>query len=264
MSLKIKNLTVRFGGQTAVDDVSLDVPAGQITGLVGPNGSGKSTVMNAATGVLVPDRGSIHIKDKLLHPGRPGDTARAGLGRTFQIPRLARRLTVFQNLLAGARDQPGEQLFSLFFRPRRVADAERSIEKRAHAILKRIGLGAKLNTLAGELSGGQQKLLTMGMLLMSDCKVLLLDEPAAGVNPALIEEQILLLQSLRDEGRAILLVEHNMGMISRLCDSVCVLDSGIKIAHDDPETVQRDPRVIASYLSMQPEQAPAKSQEAHQ
>lgn len=255
MTLLVEELTVRFGGQVAVDGLTLDVPFGRITGLVGPNGSGKSTVMGAIAGTVRPAAGRVLLDGRPLPPASPVGVARAGVGRTFQIPRLARRLSVFENLLAAARDQPGERLHALFLRPGRVARAERALEAQARRVIGRIGLEPKLNTPAGELSGGQQKLLSLGMLLMGNARVMLLDEPAAGVNPVLVEDQIALLTALRDEGHAILLVEHNMAMIGRLCDRVCVLDAGRRIALGDPETVQRDPAVIASYLSLDPARA---------
>ena len=180
--------------------------------------------------------------------GRPDVVAAHGIGRTFQVPRLARRLTVLQNMLVGARAQAGERLFPLFFSPRRVTAQERQIQRPALAILRRLGLVAKSNDYAGGLSGGQQKLLSMGMLLMSDPGVLLLDEPAAGVNPVLIEQQVAFLAELRDEGRTILLVEHNMEMVANLCDRVYVLDAGEVIAEGTPAAIRSDETVMRSYL----------------
>jgi ABC-type branched-subunit amino acid transport system ATPase component len=150
--------------------------------------------------------------------------------------------------MVGARHQPGERLADLFMRPERVASAERAAEERAWIVLERLGLQQKANNGAGQLSGGQQKLLSMGMLLMADPDVLLLDEPAAGVNPVLIEQLITLLGSLRAEGRTILLIEHNMDMVASVCDRVYVLDGGEVLAQGTPDEIRRNPQVVRSYL----------------
>jgi branched-chain amino acid transport system ATP-binding protein len=155
---------------------------------------------------------------------------------------------VFENLLVGARDQPGEHLTALFLRPGRVRAGERAVEARAWTILDRLGLEGKANDAAGRLSGGQQKLLSMGVLLMADPDVLLLDEPAAGVNPVLIERQVAFLLRLKDEGRTILLIEHNMELVQAVCDRVHVLDAGEIIARGTPPEIRRDPAVVRSYL----------------
>ena len=246
--LDVSGVSLAFGGFHALRSVDLTAEPGQITGLIGPNGSGKSTLVNVIAGVLVPQSGEVRIAGRPLPFGWPERVASYGVGRTFQVPRLARRLTVFENTLAGARDQPGERLGSLFLAPGRVARFEREIEARALSILRRLALEDKLNDYAGELSGGQQKLLSMGMLLMADSNVMLLDEPAAGVNPVLIEQQIALLKSLKAEGRTILVIEHNMEMISRVCDRVFVLDAGEIIAAGTSEEIRRDKSVIRSYL----------------
>jgi ABC-type branched-subunit amino acid transport system ATPase component len=246
--LTVADVAVAFGGFQALRGVSLEAAAGTIVGIVGPNGSGKSTLINVISGIQLPDRGMVRLDDRPVPLGRPDVVAAHGIGRTFQVPRLARRLTVLQNMLVGARGQVGERLFPLFLSPRRVAARERQIEAAALAILRRLGLVAKSNDYAGGLSGGQQKLLSMGMLLMSDPGVLLLDEPAAGVNPVLIEQQVAFLAALRDEGRTILLVEHNMEMVANLCDRVYVLDAGEVIAEGTPAAIRSDETVMRSYL----------------
>ena len=246
--LTVSDVSVAFGGFQALRDVSLDAGKGEIVGLVGPNGSGKSTLLNVVAGVNVPDSGAVHLDGRPLPLGRIEAVARRGVGRTFQVPRLAQRLTVFENMLAGAPHQPGERLFDLFLRPGAVRTAEAEASARATGILRRLDLLHKANGVAGGLSGGQQKLLTMGMLLMSDPKLLLLDEPAAGVNPVLIEQQVAFLRSLRDEGRTILIVEHNMDMIASICDRVYVLDAGVVIAEGTPAEIRANADVIRSYL----------------
>ena len=246
--LTVVEVSLAFGGFQALRGVSLEVGTSEIVGLVGPNGSGKSTLLNVIAGVHVPDRGNVELDGRPLPFGRIEDVAARGLGRTFQVPRLAQRLTVFDNMMVGANNQPGERLFDLFLRPRTVAAAEAANGAKATAILKRLDLLHKANGIAGALSGGQQKLLTMGVLLMAEPKVLLLDEPAAGVNPVLIDQQIAFLKSLRDEGRSILVVEHNMEMISRVCDRVYVLDAGSMLATGTPAEIRDNDDVIRSYL----------------
>jgi len=199
-------------------------------------------------GVQVPDAGELRLDGRRLPFGRPDLAAAHGIGRTFQVPRLARRLTVFQNLLVGATAQPGERLLPLFLQPARVARREREVEAAARAVLRRLDLAHKADAYAGDLSGGQQKLLTMGTLLMMHPRVLLLDEPAAGVNPVLIEAQVRLLRELRDEGRIIVLVEHNMDMVAGVCDRIVVLDAGEVIAEGTPAAIRADMRVMRSYL----------------
>lgn len=246
--LMISDISVAFGGFQALRNVGLEAETGRITGLVGPNGSGKSTLLNVASGILAPDKGAIRLDGRTMPLGHPERIAARGIGRTFQIPRLARRLTVFQNMMVGARDQRGERVGDLLLRPGGVRAAERAIEDRAWSIAERLGLKDKANDYAGRLSGGQQKLLSMGMILMSDPSVLLLDEPAAGVNPVLIEQQVEFLRALRGEGRTIVIVEHNMEMITNLCDTVYVLDAGEVIATGTPGEIRRDVRVMRSYL----------------
>jgi len=246
--LTANEVSVSFGGFQALRGVSVKAGRGSIVGIVGPNGSGKSTLLNVISGVQLPDQGMVRLDDRDIPLGRPDLVAAQGIGRTFQVSRLARRLTVLQNMMVAARGNRGEHVVDLFFRPGRVAAGERAIKAQAVAILRRLGLVHKANDLAGGLSGGQQKLLSLGMLLMSDCAVLLLDEPAAGVSPVLIEQEIAFLRSLRAEGRIILLIEHNMEMIANLCDRVYVLDAGEVIAEGTPAQIHRDERVMRSYL----------------
>jgi ABC-type branched-subunit amino acid transport system ATPase component len=246
--LTATEISVSFGGFQALRGVSVAAAAGSIVGVVGPNGSGKSTLMNVISGTRFPDKGSVQIEGSPVPLGRPEWMAAHGIGRTFQVSRLARRLTVLQNMMVSARNNPGERLSDLFLRPRRVAAAEHRILARSTETLSRLSLLHKANDLAGNLSGGQQKLLSLGMLLMSDSAVLLLDEPAAGVSPVLIEQEVAFLRSLREEGRTILLIEHNMELIANLCDHVYVLDAGEVIAEGAPDAIRRNERVMRSYL----------------
>jgi ABC-type branched-subunit amino acid transport system ATPase component len=246
--LEARDITVLYGGFQALRGVSLHAAAGSIVGLVGPNGSGKSTLLNVIAGVQAPATGSVRLDGRALPLGRPDHMARNGIGRAFQVPRLARRLTVLQNAEIGAPQQPGESIGNLFLRPGLVRTSERRVATAALEALRRVDLAHKAGDYAGDLSGGQQKLLSLAMLLMAEPRVLLLDEPAAGVNPVLIERQIQLLRELRDEGRIILLVEHNMEMIASICDRVVVLDASEVIAEGTPDTIRADQRVMRSYL----------------
>jgi ABC-type branched-subunit amino acid transport system ATPase component len=247
-TLAVRDVRVTFGRVEALRGVSLEAPPGCITGLVGPNGSGKSTLLDVIAGVRAADAGEVRLDGQPIPGGRPDRTAKRGIGRTFQVPRLARRLTVFQNLLVGARDQPGERLGDVLLRPGRVVAAERRNAARAWQLVERLALGRVVDEYAGRLSGGQQKLLSLGMLLMADAQVLLLDEPAAGVNPAMIAQTVTLLRALRDEGRTLLLVEHNMEVIADVSDQVVVLGTGSVIARGSYDEIRRDAVVIRSYL----------------
>ncbi|MCW6509667.1 ABC transporter ATP-binding protein [Lichenifustis flavocetrariae] len=246
--LSVRDVTVAFAGVRALDAVSLEARPGRILGLIGPNGSGKSTLLNVVAGAIAPDSGSVSIEAVPIPAGRPEEVAARGVARTFQIPRLARRLTVIQNMMVGRRDQPGENLLTLLFRPGASRRSERALVVDARAMLARLGLIHLADHAAGGLSGGQQKLLSMGMALMSDPPVLLLDEPAAGVNPVLVEQQIVFLKSLAAEGRTVLLIEHNMEMIADVCDDVVVLDAGTVIARGSPVDIRRNAQVMRSYL----------------
>ncbi|HEX4764832.1 MAG TPA: ABC transporter ATP-binding protein [Lichenihabitans sp.] len=246
--LDVSDITVLYGGFRALRGVSLRAAPGSIVGLVGPNGSGKSTLLNVVAGVQRPVAGSLRLDGRLIPFGAPERMAHHGIGRTFQVPRLARRLTVFQNVQIGARDQPGETVANLVLRPARVRSREREIAAAAHEALRRVELGHKAGAYAGDLSGGQQKLLSLAMMLMAHPRVVLLDEPAAGVNPVLVDRQIQLLRDLRDEGRIVVLVDHNMEMIASICDRVVVLDAGEVIAEGTPAAIRADDRVMRSYL----------------
>jgi ABC-type branched-subunit amino acid transport system ATPase component len=246
--LEAIDISVLYGGFRALRGVSLRAAPGSIVGLVGPNGSGKSTLLNVIAGVERPAMGSVRLDGRAIPLGRPERMALLGIGRAFQTPRLARRLTVFQNVQIGAPDQPGEQVYNLFLRPTRVRSRERAVSLAAHEALRRVDLTHKAQDYAGDLSGGQQKLLSLAMLLIAEPRVLLLDEPAAGVNPVLIARQVQLLRQLREEGRIIVLVEHNMEMIANVCDRVIVLDAGEVIAEGTLSEIRANESVMRSYL----------------
>jgi ABC-type branched-subunit amino acid transport system ATPase component len=245
--LRVDGVTHRFHGVPALNDVSLSVPDGRITGLIGPNGSGKSTLFNIISGILTPEMGTISIDGRPLPKGRPMAAARAGLARTFQIPRVAQRMTVLENLLLARQANRTAAQSDTKSRSRHTRRGQSSLNA-CWEMARELDLGHVANTPAGSLSGGQLKLLSLGMALLREPGILLLDEPVAGVNSVVIERIAEMLRKRRDSGLAILLIEHNLGLVTELCDDVWVLDVGELIAHGKPGAVSRDPKVVAAYL----------------
>jgi ABC-type branched-subunit amino acid transport system ATPase component len=237
--LEVEAASKRFGGVVAVDACSLSVQAGTITGLIGPNGSGKTTVFNLVTGYLPADGGTIRFDGRVVRRPDPTRLARRGLIRTFQQARVFPNLTVVENLVLAT-----PQSWWQAGRPR-VARAERAL---AGELLADFNLGAHADTVAAELSFGQRKLLEFAATLMSRPRLVLLDEPAAGVNPVLVETIERHIRRLHAAGLTFLVVEHDMPLVMRLCDPVIVLDRGRKIAEGPARQVQQDPNVLDAYL----------------
>ena len=237
--LEVEATSKRFGGVVAVDACSLSVQAGTITGLIGPNGSGKTTVFNLVTGYLPADSGTIRFDGRVVRRPDPTRLARRGLIRTFQQARVFPNLTVVENLVLAT-----PQSWWQAGRPR-VARAERAL---ADELLADFNLGAHADTVAAELSFGQRKLLEFAATLMSRPRLVLLDEPAAGVNPVLVETIERHIRRLHAAGLTFLVVEHDMPLVMRLCDPVIVLDRGRKIAEGPARQVQQDPNVLDAYL----------------
>ncbi len=237
--LKVNNLVKRFGGVTAVNDCSFEVLEGSITALIGPNGSGKTTAFNIITGYLKPDSGTIEFDGKLMAKPTPSSIYRAGLSRTFQQARIFPELTVLENLVIsssfGWKDLLGT----------RVTAADR---KRGMQTLEEFRLDKLHDLRAKDLSYGQRKLLEFASVLMSDPKLVLLDEPTAGVNPVMIETMEKHIRDRNKAGVTFLVVEHDMQLVMRLCDPVIVLDHGSKIAEGMPEAIQSNPQVLEAYL----------------
>jgi len=236
-----------FGGMVAVDVDHLEVQRGAITALIGPNGAGKTTLFNLLTGFDKPDRGAWSFDGKPLAGVAAGNVAKAGMVRTFQLTKALSRMTVIDNMRLGAPDQPGENLLAALVPPLwRGREAE--ITAQADALLERFKLDTKRQDFAGSLSGGQRKLLEMARALMNGPSMIMLDEPMAGVNPALTQSLLGHIQSLRDEGTTVLFVEHDMHMVRHISDWVVVMAEGRIVAEGPPGEVMRDQAVIDAYL----------------
>ncbi|MFN3548253.1 MAG: ABC transporter ATP-binding protein [Mesorhizobium sp.] len=237
-----------FGGLRAVDGMSLSLKPGEMVALIGPNGAGKTTMFNLIAGSLRPDEGSIRVGG--FDVGREGPERRIGrgVGRTFQIPRPFAEMSVLENVLTGAQAQAGERIWTNFLAPRRVAAQERAAVDKARHLLAFVTLDRLELEPARILSGGQRKLLELARVMMADPKVILLDEPAAGVNPVLLELLIDRIVALNAAGKTILLIEHNMDMVARLCGRAVVMAAGRLLAEGPPAEIARDPAVIGAYL----------------
>ena len=246
--LEVRDLRRRFGGVAALDGAELSVAQGAITGLIGPNGAGKTTLFNVVSGVLRPDGGSVTFAGSDVTGWRPDRLAGAGLARTFQIARGLARLTVLENLMLYGKDQPGEAAWAAIARPRAAREREAALRERALEVARRLELSAVADQRAIDLSGGQKKLLELGRALMGEPRLVLLDEPAAGVNPALAKRLAQHILALRSQGLTFLVIEHNMGLIAELCDHVVVLAAGRRLAEGDFAAVRADARVQEAYM----------------
>lgn len=238
--LQIDGLSKRFGGVVAVDDCTISVDARSITGLIGPNGSGKTTVFNLVTGFIPKDKGSVTFKSTQIDRLGPDRIYKLGVGRTFQLARIFPRLTALENMLVPVRRKGLRALFS---------PAAWGHEKaRAMEMLDFLEISHVAESLGGALSYGQRKLLELGSVMMAEPELVLLDEPAGGVNPALLERIADHIRTLNARGITFLIVEHNMGFVMKLCTEVVVLHRGRPIASGKPEAVRQDPAVLDAYL----------------
>jgi ABC-type branched-subunit amino acid transport system ATPase component len=246
--LAIEGLARSFWGVQALRGASLSVRPGTITGLIGPNGAGKTTVFNCVSGVVPAEAGRIVFDGHDITRARPEEISALGLIRTFQIARGFPRLTVLETLLLHGHDQPGERLGTALFRPGAGRARERELIARAEAVAARLRLTGVLDNLSSDLSGGQKKLLEIGRALMGAPKLILLDEPVAGVNPTLAVEIAERIRELRGEGLTFLIVEHDMDVVARLCDPVIVMASGAKLTEGTFAEVVADHAVQDAYL----------------
>jgi branched-chain amino acid transport system ATP-binding protein len=236
-----------FGGLHAVDVEHLEVQRGTITALIGPNGAGKTTLFNQLTGFDRPDRGTWRFDGVPLEGLPPHRIARHGMVRTFQLTKVMAGMTVLENMLLAAPDQPGERFFGALL-PSRWRPRELEVAVRAHDLLGKVGLDRSADQRAGTLSGGQRKLLELARALMVEPKMVMLDEPMAGVNPALTQSLLGHITSIRDEGRSVLFVEHDMDVVHEISDWVVVMAEGRVLAEGPPDHVVADQRVIDAYL----------------
>jgi len=250
--LEIERVVKSFDGVRAVNDCSLEVQPGTITGLIGPNGAGKTTLFNLITGFLKPTSGRIAFRDERIDGLPPHQIFRRGIVRTFQIPRELKQMTVLENLMLVPAEQAGEKLWNPLFFPFLVARQEREIRDKALDILEFVDLWHLRDEYAANVSSGQKKLLELARTLMADPEMILLDEPGAGVNPTLMRKLVHNIEQLcYGKGITFFLIEHDMDLVTRLCNPIIVMSNGEKLAEGPPDEVKSDERVLEAYLGSQ-------------
>lgn len=253
--LEIKSVRKRFGGLVALGGVDLALPDTGVYGIIGPNGSGKSTLFNVVSGFYAPDAGEVRLNGRVLSGLAPHRVARAGVVRTFQLSRAFGGLSVRENVLMGAQNRIGERPLAALFARRAWRRQENELMREADAVLARLGIDHQSELMAARLSYGQGKLLELARALMAHPRVLLLDEPTAGVNPTLVRRLAALVRAIAEEGRLVVVIEHNMPFVMGLCDRVSVLDRGTVLATGTPDEVRSDERVLDAYLGEEPARA---------
>ncbi|WP_226382111.1 ABC transporter ATP-binding protein [Falsiroseomonas ponticola] len=241
-------MTKGFGGPPVVEDVSFTLARGAITGLIGPNGAGKTTLFNLLAGSLAPDRGTLTLDGTRIEGRRPDEVFGLGLARTFQIPRPFPAMTVLENVMLAPPGQQGERFWTNWLRPHAVAAEERRVRDRALHWLDFVGLTRLAQEPARVLSGGQRKLLELARVLVAEPRLILLDEPGAGVAPPLLATIMEKIVSLNAQGTSFLIIEHNMELVMSLCRPVLVLAQGKLLMEGEPEAVRADRRVVEAYL----------------
>jgi branched-chain amino acid transport system ATP-binding protein len=248
MNLTLQGISKAWGGMRVLQDVAMTVRGNGITGLIGPNGAGKTTLFGAICGNVAVDAGSVHFGEHSFDALSAVQRARTGLSRTFQVPRPFANLSVRANLAVAARSQLGESLWHVFFSPRRVREREDAVMARADAVIDSLNLRRVADHAASQLSGGQLKLLELGRLLMTQPRLILLDEPFAGVNPVLAETLAGHISSLNAEGIGFFIVEHNLGALARIATLLFAMDRGRVIAQGTPDEVLADEQVRTAYV----------------
>ncbi|MGH8675480.1 MAG: ABC transporter ATP-binding protein [Burkholderiales bacterium] len=250
--LTTRQLVRAFGNLRAVDGVDLEVRANTITGLIGPNGAGKTTLFDLIAGTLAPSAGEIRFRDERISGLTPDRIFHKGVARTFQVPRPFPQMTVLENLMLVPLEQAGERFWNNWWRGGAVQRQERAAREQAMEVLALCALAEKAGELAGRLSGGQQKLLELARVLMIEPRLVLLDEPAAGVNPALLDTLIERIVMLNRRGITFLVIEHNMDLVMSVCEPIIVMAQGRVIYDGDAAGVRRDERVLDAYLGDMP------------
>ena len=246
--LTAREVTKSFGGHRAVDGFSFTLARGAIGGLVGPNGAGKTTLFNCLAGALQPTSGQVKLDGRDITGASPDRVFAAGLARTFQIPRPFPEMSVLDNVMLAPRGQLGERFWTNWLRPRAVAQQERAVQAAARHWLDFVGLSALAAEPARVLSGGQRKLLELARVMVAEPKLVLLDEPGAGVNPALLDQIVDRVAELNRQGVTFLVIEHNMDLVATLCNPVMVMAQGRMLAQGPADAVLRDERVVQAYL----------------
>jgi branched-chain amino acid transport system ATP-binding protein len=246
--LTAREVTKSFGGHRAVDGFSFTLARGAIGGLVGPNGAGKTTLFNCLAGALQPTSGQVKLDGRDITGASPDRVFAAGLARTFQIPRPFPEMSVLDNVMLAPRGQLGERFWTNWLRPRAVAQQERAVQAAARHWLDFVGLSALAAEPARVLSGGQRKLLELARVMVAEPKLVLLDEPGAGVNPALLDQIVDRVAALNRQGVTFLVIEHNMDLVATLCNPVMVMAQGRMLAQGPADAVLRDERVVQAYL----------------
>jgi ABC-type branched-subunit amino acid transport system ATPase component len=246
--LDVKGVSIAFGGLKAVNNASLTVERGSITSVIGPNGAGKTTLFNLVSGSLTADSGSITLDSQSIEKLRPHQIAHLGLIRTFQGAKIIKRLSVLENIVLAGQNNPGEKLWRILT-PKARKNYENAAKEKAMGLLKDVGLDSLADSYAGILSGGQRKLLDLSRCLMADPKIMLLDEPFAGVNPALVEKLLSVLNTIREKhSLSFLLVEHDLETVMTVSDKVVVMAQGAVITSGLPGSIYENQDVIDAYL----------------